>query len=87
MPSKFLGSTIADARNHDNSNVSRILPLTTFRTIDLGGKKISDRLFSRFYGETRVSYFAGGHKLFQFGPDRAIIMKVKHFGHEPAFTG
>ena len=39
------------AANTDNSNVSRILPLTTFRTIDLGGGKNSDPLFSRFYAE------------------------------------
>jgi hypothetical protein len=31
-----------------NSNVSKILPVTTFRTIDLGGRKISGPLFSRF---------------------------------------
>ena len=37
-----------------NSNVSKILPLTTFRTIDLGGGKISGPLFSRFWAETRV---------------------------------
>jgi hypothetical protein len=27
-----------------NSHVSKILPVTTLRTIDLGGKKILDRL-------------------------------------------
>jgi hypothetical protein len=37
-----------------NSNVSKILPLTTFRTIDLGGGKISGRLFSRFCAEMGV---------------------------------
>ena len=36
-------------RNHDNSNVSKILPLTTFKTIDLGGRKITDPLFSCSY--------------------------------------
>jgi hypothetical protein len=35
-----------------NSNVSKILPLTTLRTIDLEGKKISGRLFSRFCAKT-----------------------------------
>jgi hypothetical protein len=43
-----------------NSNVSKILPVTTFRTIDLRGRKISDRLFSRFCRETRVFYLDGG---------------------------
>ena len=37
----------APGRN-DNSNVSNILPLTTFRTIDLEGNKNSSPLFSRF---------------------------------------
>ena len=39
-----------------NSNVSKILPLTTFRTIDLGGGKISGRLFSRFCVKMRVFF-------------------------------
>jgi len=39
-----------------NSNVSKILPLTTFRTIDLGGGKISGRLFSRFCAKMRVFF-------------------------------
>src|ERR1700678_271213 len=39
-----------------NSNVSKILPLTTFRTIDLGGKKISGPLFSRLCEEMRVFF-------------------------------
>jgi hypothetical protein len=42
--------------NRVNSNVSKILPLTTFRTIDLGDKKISGRLFSRFCAEARVFF-------------------------------
>jgi hypothetical protein len=33
---------------HPNSNVLNILPVTTFRTIDLEGKKNFDPLFSRF---------------------------------------
>jgi hypothetical protein len=44
-------------RNRRNSNVSKILPLTTFRTIDLGGGKIPGRLFSRFCAESRVFLF------------------------------
>jgi hypothetical protein len=40
--------------HHANSNVSNILPLTSLRTIDLAGRKISDRLFSRFCAELRV---------------------------------
>jgi hypothetical protein len=39
-----------------NSNVSKILPVTTFRTIDLGGKKNSSPLFSRFCEEQRVFF-------------------------------
>jgi hypothetical protein len=44
------------ASNRYNSNVWNILPLTTFRTIDLAGKKNSDPLFSRFCAETRVFF-------------------------------
>ena len=44
------------ARHGDNSHVSKILPVTTLRTIDLGGKKISDPLFSRFCAEMRVFF-------------------------------
>jgi hypothetical protein len=40
----------------DNSHVSNILPLTTFRTIDLGGKEFSDPLFSGFCAEMRVFF-------------------------------
>jgi hypothetical protein len=40
----------------DNSNVSKILPLTTLRTIDLGGKKNPGSLFSRFCGKMRVFF-------------------------------
>jgi hypothetical protein len=39
-----------------NSNVSKILPVTTLRTIDLAGRKISDRLFSIFCAELRVFF-------------------------------
>jgi hypothetical protein len=41
-----------------NPNVSKILPLTTLRTIDLGGKKNSGPLFSRFCAKTEC--FFGG---------------------------
>ena len=41
---------------HANPNVSRILPLTTLRTIDLAGRKISGSLFSRFCAEMRVFF-------------------------------
>ncbi len=41
---------------HRNPNVSNILPLTTFRTIDLAGRKNPDRLFSRFWAELRVFF-------------------------------
>src|SRR5579863_5314453 len=44
------------SHGHDNSNVSKILPLTTLRTIDLAGKKISGPLFSGFCTETRVFF-------------------------------
>jgi|HubBroStandDraft_6_1064221.scaffolds.fasta_scaffold349175_2 hypothetical protein len=36
---------IAQTLTRSNSHVSKILPVTTFRTIDLGGKKNPDRLF------------------------------------------
>ena len=42
--------------NPRNSNVSKILPVTTFRTIDLEGKKNSDSLFSRFCEEPSVFF-------------------------------
>jgi hypothetical protein len=42
------------ASNRYNSNVWNILPVTTFRTIDLAGKKNSDRLFSRFCAERAI---------------------------------
>ena len=41
-------------RRRGNSNVSKILPLTTLRTIDLGGKKNSGPLFSRSCRKMRV---------------------------------
>jgi hypothetical protein len=41
-------------RSRDNSHVVNILPLTTLRTIDLGGKKNSDPLFSIFCAEQSV---------------------------------
>jgi len=40
----------------DNSNVSKILPVTTFRTIDLGGRKFVDPFFSIFCVELRVFF-------------------------------
>jgi hypothetical protein len=40
----------------DNSNVSKILPLTTLRTIDLRGRKNPGSLFSRFCGNLRVFF-------------------------------
>src|SRR5579863_4728270 len=39
-----------------NFNVSKILPLTTLRTIDLAGGKISGPLFSRFCAKMRVFF-------------------------------
>jgi hypothetical protein len=44
------------ARHRDNSHVFWILSVTTLRTIDLGGKKIFDPLFSRFCAEMRVFF-------------------------------
>jgi hypothetical protein len=44
------------AGEHRNSNVSKILPLTTFRTIDLAGRKNSGPLFSRFCVKMRVFF-------------------------------
>jgi hypothetical protein len=42
--------------NHANSHVSKILPLTILRTIDLGGKKNSTPLFSRFCAKTEIFF-------------------------------
>jgi hypothetical protein len=42
--------------HRDNSHVSKILPITTLRTIDLGDKKNSNPLFSRFCAEMRVFF-------------------------------
>ena len=39
-----------------NYNVWNILPVTTLRTIDLQGKKNSDRLFSRFCAERELFF-------------------------------
>src|SRR5271167_2407387 len=41
-------------RHHHNFHVFYILPVTTFRTIDLEGKKNSSPLFSRFCEEESV---------------------------------
>ena len=43
-------------RHHDNYHVLNILPVTTLRTIDLGGKKNTGPLFSRFCAEMRVFF-------------------------------
>jgi hypothetical protein len=43
-----------------NSNVSKILPVTTFGTIDLEGRKIPGPLFSGFCAVSRVFYFERG---------------------------
>jgi hypothetical protein len=51
-----LGTRRSRGRKPRNSNVLKILPVTTIRTIDLGGKKISDRLFSRFCAEQSVFF-------------------------------
>jgi hypothetical protein len=45
-------------RHRRNFHVLNILPVTTLRTIDLGGKKISGPLFSRFWAEMSV-FFEG----------------------------
>jgi hypothetical protein len=56
------------AGGQDNSNVSKIVPLTTFGTIDLGGKKISGLLFSRFCAEIEI--------FFQQNPALRIVQSV-----------
>ncbi len=50
--------SFSGANKPRNSNVSKILPVTTFRTINLGGKKNSSPLFSTFCEEQRV-FFEG----------------------------
>ena len=58
VPANPLGVKALEHRSRPqaNSNVSKMLPLTTFRTIDLGGRKISGPLFSRFCAKTRVFF-------------------------------
>src|SRR5271166_5580108 len=46
------------AKCNCNSHVFYILPVTPLRTIDLGGRKISASLFSRFCAEREV-FFEG----------------------------
>jgi len=62
---------------HANSNVFKILHLTTFRTIDLAGRKTSGPLFSRFWAETRVflSLTAGSQPRSDLRRTRPIMMK------------
>jgi hypothetical protein len=67
-------STSQMLKNNDNSNVPKILPLTTFITIDLGGNIFPDRLFSIFCAETRVFLFERDLRWFQTGPARPITM-------------
>ena len=43
-------------KRHCNFRVLNILPVTTLRTIDLGGKKIPGLLFSRFCAEASVFF-------------------------------
>jgi hypothetical protein len=47
-PSPQFQTELQAIGRNDNSNVSNILPLTTFRTIDLEGNKNSSPLFSIF---------------------------------------
>ena len=51
-------SEMEPAGEHYNCNVLNILPVTTFRTIDLEGQKNSGSLFSRFCVEVSV-FFSG----------------------------
>ena len=56
-PAKFSARAKTESQaiqTHANSHVSKILPVTTLRTIDLAGKKNSSLLFSRFCAEMRV---------------------------------
>jgi hypothetical protein len=56
-PGSSIRSSIAELRApgcRDNSHVLNILPATTFRTIDLAGKKNSGRLFSGFCAERAI---------------------------------
>jgi hypothetical protein len=54
LPARFQNGT--PGRHYHNSNVVNILPVTTLRTIDLGGKKISGPLFSRFCTKTECFF-------------------------------
>ena len=55
LSTRFQNGTVRSRKQH-NLNVSNILPLTTFRTIDLGGRKNPSSLFSRFCAELRVFF-------------------------------
>jgi hypothetical protein len=60
----------------DNFHVLNIVPLTTLRTIDLGGKKNSGPLFSRFCPEQRV-FFEGDSAPECVHPKRDFAVTVK----------
>ena len=58
MPGRTAKTKLQTAERGHNLHVVYILPVTTFRTIDLGGKKNSNPLFSRFCAELSV-FFEG----------------------------
>src|SRR6202167_4250284 len=69
-------------QDRDNSHVSKILPLTTLRTIDLGGKKISGCLFSRFCAE--MSDFFQGNSAPEYVQSIETAKLTRRPDHSPA---
>jgi hypothetical protein len=53
---------------HVKSSVSNILPLTPFKTIDLGDEENSSPLFSVFCEKTRVFFEVNLHHILCIGP-------------------
>src|SRR5579863_10518840 len=76
------------AWNDHNFHVLNILPVTTFRTIDLGGKKNSSPLFSRFCEEQRVflkdtrSSWSGIKRADNLGHFKSIFADLQRLYHD-----
>jgi hypothetical protein len=75
------------AGDRDNLHVSNILPVTTLRTIDLGGKKKSDSLFSRFWAETRFFFEvnSGADACFHHTQERGALALFALFARRRGF--
>src|SRR5271155_169955 len=85
-------STSQMLKNNDNSNVPKILPLTTFIPIDLGGNIFPTVCFLYFARKREFFYLnviCVGSKLGQPDPSRCPThdMKEKHFRRAPVLPG